>query len=281
MRSNTTGPFVAAPMLIALLSTAPALAQTLTPVEQNRSVQGSVFALSCGPDGDDQREVAPDFEPFSASVQAMIACESAVSRGAAEQRSTIGGHAIVAMGSADIRIEGETPGANSAMGRSDMSVTVRLDEPARFRLLGNIGARADGGDALFSGVRVTLTRGDGQSIASHEGGAAGAGPEFVEEFDDMGRIEPGVYELRAFGSSVADVPTDPNGLGNAVFDLSLAVGPVCAADIDGDGQATVSDFFAFVSAFAHGDPAADVNLDAQVDVRDFFAFVLAFRHGCE
>ena len=56
--------------------------------------------------------------------------------------------------------------------------------------------------------------------------------------------------------------------------------PPCLADIDGDGDADVADFFAFVVAFASGDPAADVNGDGSIDVGDFFAFVAAFAVGC-
>jgi len=54
----------------------------------------------------------------------------------------------------------------------------------------------------------------------------------------------------------------------------------CPADIDGDGDADVADFFAFVTAFAAGDMAADLNGDGMIDVSDFFAFVAAFAVGC-
>jgi len=54
----------------------------------------------------------------------------------------------------------------------------------------------------------------------------------------------------------------------------------CPADIDGDGDADVADFFAFVTAFAAGDPITDINGDGSVDVGDFFAFVSAFAAGC-
>jgi len=54
----------------------------------------------------------------------------------------------------------------------------------------------------------------------------------------------------------------------------------CPADIDGDGDADVADFFAFVLAFAASDPLADINGDGSIDVSDFFAFVAAFAAGC-
>jgi len=63
-------------------------------------------------------------------------------------------------------------------------------------------------------------------------------------------------------------------------DVSVPAVPPCPADIDGDGDADVADFFAFVVAFAAGDPAADINGDGTIDVSDFFAFVAAFSVGC-
>ena len=65
-----------------------------------------------------------------------------------------------------------------------------------------------------------------------------------------------------------------------ILTTAPAQGPSCPADIDGDGDADVADFFAFVVAFAAGDPAADINGDGSIDVGDFFAFVAAFAAGC-
>gem|GEM_PF-5155756 len=62
--------------------------------------------------------------------------------------------------------------------------------------------------------------------------------------------------------------------------LDGPAGGGCPADIDGDGDADVGDFFAFIIAFSTGDPAADVNGDGVINVLDFFAFVLAFQAGC-
>ena len=85
---------------------------------------------------------------------------------------------------------------------------------------------------------------------------------------------------------------DPaTGAATVVGDTGVAVGsswgmacsqdaPACAADLDGDGDVDVSDFFAFVAAFASMDPAADIDGDGDVDVGDFFAFVVLFAAGC-
>ena len=72
---------------------------------------------------------------------------------------------------------------------------------------------------------------------------------------------------------------DPSGLMD-LLTLEYPTQTVCPADIDGDGDADVADFFAFVVAFAAGDPAADINSDGSIDVGDFFAFVAAFAAGC-
>ena len=61
---------------------------------------------------------------------------------------------------------------------------------------------------------------------------------------------------------------------------TLDLTPPCLADIDGDGDADVADFFAFILAFASGDPAADLNGDGSVDVGDFFVFIVGFAAGC-
>ena len=54
----------------------------------------------------------------------------------------------------------------------------------------------------------------------------------------------------------------------------------CKADLDGDGDLTVFDFFAFQNAFDAGDPAADVFYDGRLDIFDFLEFVNVFESGC-
>ena len=77
----------------------------------------------------------------------------------------------------------------------------------------------------------------------------------------------------------ADLPADAEFVDGSIT-ISVVQGSPCLADIDGDGDADVADFFAFVVAFAAGDPAADINGDGTIDVSDFFAFVAAFAVGC-
>jgi hypothetical protein len=55
---------------------------------------------------------------------------------------------------------------------------------------------------------------------------------------------------------------------------------VCAADFTGDGDVNITDFLAFLSAYASGAAPADINSDGVVNVRDFLAFLQAYSAGC-
>ncbi|MEQ8845419.1 MAG: GC-type dockerin domain-anchored protein [Phycisphaerales bacterium] len=54
----------------------------------------------------------------------------------------------------------------------------------------------------------------------------------------------------------------------------------CPADLDGDSDLTVFDFFEFQNLFDAGDPRADVFYDGRLDVFDFLAFFNQFQDGC-
>ncbi len=59
-----------------------------------------------------------------------------------------------------------------------------------------------------------------------------------------------------------------------------SIGPVCIADMNGDGVVDADDFFLFLSLFAAGDSRADINADGIIDADDFFAFLTEFAAGC-
>ncbi|MFI4881575.1 MAG: FG-GAP-like repeat-containing protein [Phycisphaerales bacterium JB064] len=72
------------------------------------------------------------------------------------------------------------------------------------------------------------------------------------------------------------------GFGNLT---ALAVGrdgtlPGCAADLDGDGRATLMDFLQFQNWFDAGDPRADVDGDGALTIFDFLRFQDVFALGC-
>lgn len=52
-----------------------------------------------------------------------------------------------------------------------------------------------------------------------------------------------------------------------------------AAVATGFSDPDITDFFAFLDAYAAGDPVADVNNDCEIDVNDFFAYLSLFEGG--
>ncbi len=56
--------------------------------------------------------------------------------------------------------------------------------------------------------------------------------------------------------------------------------PCNPADIDGNGEIDLSDFFAFFNCFDQSQPCADVDGVEGVDLGDFFTFFNAFDTGC-
>lgn len=93
-----------------------------------------------------------------------------------------------------------------------------------------------------------------------------------------GQGSPTEY-LGSFSGEFLPVPrTDPAFIPYLSFWMALFSPQIsaCPCDITGDATIDVGDFFAFVLAFASGDPAADVNGDGTIDVQDFFAFVACF-----
>ena len=116
--------------------------------------------------------------------------------------------------------------------------------------------------------------------------------EWTEEDRDGLRVFRGgdmrTLDGSGFGSGTAvraAIAESPffNGIGGRTLSaggLGFRVVALCPADIDGDGDADVADFFAFVATFAAGDLSADLDGDGSIAVGDFFAFVSAFAAGC-
>lgn len=77
-----------------------------------------------------------------------------------------------------------------------------------------------------------------------------------------------------------------DGVGNTGWDESPAdfaingTPPPCAADFDGNGEADVSDIFAYLSAWFAQEASADVDGIPGVDVPDIFFFLSVWFAGC-
>jgi len=93
-------------------------------------------------------------------------------------------------------------------------------------------------------------------------------------FDGDGVVD-GSFVISTFADDFAVFDLSNDGVVDDA-DRDLIINP---ADLDGDGDVDVFDFFVFTSAFSSGDPAADINGDGQVDLADLFAFILEFFHS--
>lgn len=99
------------------------------------------------------------------------------------------------------------------------------------------------------------------------GGCFGLGVNCSQLLDDVGVPSGGNFVLEG-------EPGDCGGGGDCFFQTG------CPADVDGDGDADVQDFFGYLDLFGAGDPCADVTDDGSVDVQDFFQYLDLFDQGC-
>jgi hypothetical protein len=65
------------------------------------------------------------------------------------------------------------------------------------------------------------------------------------------------------------------------FTATAVVPFLCKPDFNGDGLLNLSDFGAFQTAYALGEPRADYNGDGQINLSDFGAFQTGFALGCQ
>ncbi|MEM8757810.1 MAG: CotH kinase family protein [Planctomycetota bacterium] len=101
------------------------------------------------------------------------------------------------------------------------------------------------------------------------------------------RADNGFAEIDAvtFGQQTDDISEGRSPDGSACIAVLDAVSPgtpnpANSADINNDGIADGSDFFAWVNAFGTQSPECDVNNDGECSGSDFFAWVTAYGGGC-
>jgi len=113
---------------------------------------------------------------------------------------------------------------------------------------------------------------------------------YVPDRQTVARLDtdsPGLSSWLLFSD---DLPLDPGaapfiqrmdeGIRGAWMVRAVAATTGCAADLDGDGAATLLDFLAFQNAFDAGDLLADFDADGTLTLLDFLAFQNAFDAGC-
>lgn len=106
----------------------------------------------------------------------------------------------------------------------------------------------------------------------------GAGTFAVGTFGEAGR--PAIVIARSGRIVVNGQQWDNWQSGTSVIGRQFQWLLSCPADLDGDGDLTVFDFFEFQNLFDAGDPRADVFYDGRLDVFDFLQFFNQFEDGC-
>ena len=158
---------------------------------------------------------------------------------------------------------------------------------------GNVSARPDTG---FYGVDTVIT--DDQfrddftgwfDFASTPPGLGGLAGVFPVESGDRLFVFDYVYvggrdDIGIASSKEARLWRDQQDINGAVVPADAGLGLIvagCPADLDGDGDADVDDFFAYLDGFAAGDlDVCDIDGSGDCDADDFFGYLDLFAAGC-
>lgn len=196
------------------LFTAPALADVITPVSQNRSVAGSADAVDAtDSDFGSASESAPDFAPFSEGAAYTASVFDALGSGGGTQTSTIGGSSIQATGSSFANGEGYSfEGFGGGSGSSIFSVTFDVTSTSSYTLSGYVEAYDNGGASMSLLQDATTLFSEG----------AFGGPTPINE---SGTLAPGRYTLNASTSGSASAGGFEFDYASGAFDLDLSLTP--------------------------------------------------------
>ncbi len=265
-----------------LWSAGPAYAGSITVLNQERTIDASTFIDGCM-DGkffqfDEAMDAATDNGPFDSFVPAVTKCDDVVGVAWAGQDSLLGATRIVAFLNAHTEAFPDGSHIVFGLGVSVLDVEFELDQDTAFTLSGEIDAWATGHDQAFSEVQLRLTDSAGQLVVQHFLGAGGGGQPAFEAIDDEGFLKAGVYTLHAHVGAIADVPP-LQGIADAEIDVVFEIESkaTCSADLDGNGDVTVTDFLALLAAWGPcpGCPA-DLNLDGSVGIHDLLILLAAW-----
>ena len=123
---------------------------------------------------------------------------------------------------------------------------------------------------------------DGTSMAApHVAGVAAlvfaAG---IQDANRNGRVNDEVRDRLNATAMDLGAPGRDDDHGFGMVDARAALGVLCKADLDDDGELTIFDFLAFQNLFDAGSRVADFDGDFQLTIFDFLAFQNAFDAGC-
>lgn len=217
-----------------------------------------------------------------------------------------GGFDVASCGGGEISIVNSTVADNGSSGLHVRAAVAGSYQAGSTVQIANTIAAGNGSgnaDQLIAEVEPDPRIDFGVRYSLIEGGFAGSGniggnPGFADPAGGDHRLAAGspaidagdntavpagfVTDLAGRPRFVDDPDTADTGVGPApVVDMgALEFQGGCPADIDGDGDADVNDFFLYLDLFAAGDARADITGDGEIDVNDFFAYLDLFVQGC-
>ena len=226
------------------------------------------------------QDIAEGFEPFDSMVEMLIGCDSGLGYGAASQQSQIDPNSITASGTSASEALGPVQGLTHAIGDSNFNVTFELESESQFTMAGLLSAESldDPIAALFA-ARLSLLDANYQAIFHWivEPGPDGApNSQVIEEF---GLLEPGVYTIRAWATSLIDNYIPPSRSGEASFDFVFEVEKTCAADLDGDGSVGPADLAILLGTWGPVPTPDPPDFDGDGDVDAFDLAILLGNWG--
>jgi len=187
------------------------------------------------------------------------------------------------------RLEPGIDGVDAAHDRNASGLIVgfsRLGSISRATVWNATGQPRDAGEVLGPGVASELLR-----INANDQAVGGSALGAILWSDDAGaQLLADMVDESGDGwdlSRAQDINDSGVIVGNGIspsgqiraFVLTQG-GPVCLADLDGDGSLTIFDFLAFQNLFDAGDPRADLDGDGSLTIFDFLAFQNLFDAGC-
>ncbi len=248
-------------------------AQTIIPLDQQRSVNTFLIVPQCF-DKAFEEESAKGFEPFDGVVETLLGCDSGFGFGFASQQSQVGASSMIDSGSGISEAGGPVPNVIHAFGYSYFEVTFELPSASSFALDGLISAVSSKDQFPFAGASISLRDSDLQFIFNHlvESGPGGEPNSLIIE--DVGMLVPGVYTLQAQAGSFIDNDVPPSLSGEASFDFTFEVAATCPWDLDDNGTVGASDLLSLLVSWGpcKGCPA-DFDGDDEVGVSDLLALL--------
>lgn len=191
--------------------------QSLTPVDQARTVSAEAVIVTEDIFQDSQSDAATDFGPFNSSVTATAQTGPQPPRASAtaSQQSQINSDSLIGAGSATAQADAGFTINMSAHGSSEFSVAFSIAAQTEYLLTGLLDADSGPGSTIPPTASATLSGPGGDLYVNSI--SSGSSPLF-----SAGILDPGQYELSVFASAAVEESGHET---SAAFDFNFSLIP--------------------------------------------------------